>query len=180
MSTHGVTEYEGRTERILELKQKELWVEFGRPTTAWDDEDNPPSPVPGAEDVDIPYLYVKATYKTLCRPASNEEYEAAGTDAVMIGTSKYIYVADEDAYTESARFLFVKATIDVANGHPAGTFRQVRLFSDLEPLIGHETDTWLLPENVTSPGIRQWTDTCPPEICTSAARRSVLITMEST
>lgn len=181
MSTYGVTEYEGRIERILELKVKDLWVEFGRPTTAWENESSPPSPVPGATDVDTPYLYLKATYKTLVRSAvDNAEYEEAGGNAVTIGAVQYVYIADEDAYDESAYWLFVKATIDVLNGHPAGAYRQVRLFSGLEPALGHETDTWLLPANVTNPGRRQWIDTCAPEITTSGSRKSAYILIEST
>lgn len=181
MSTHGVSEYEGRIERILDLKNKNLWVELGRPSTPWPNENIPPSPVPGAADVETPYLYLKGTFKTLCRPAAtDQEYEAAGANSVMIGSSKYIFIADADAYTESARWLFVKVTVDVANGHPAGTYRQVRLFGELEAALGHESETWLLPGNVTSPGKRIWTDTCPPEIVTSAARKSALILIEST
>jgi hypothetical protein len=181
MSDYGVTEYEGRIERILELKNKDLWVEFGRPTTPWDDENIPPSPVPGAVDVDTPYLYVEATLKTVCRPAvDNDEYVAAGANAVTVGTTQYIFVADEDAYDESARWLYVKAAIDVAGGYPSGTYRQVRLFSGLTPALGHESDAWLLPANVTDPGIRQWTDTCPPEINTAAAKKAANIIIEST
>ena len=181
MSDYAVTEYEGRIERILDLKNKPLWVQFGRPVTPWPDENNPPNPIPGDTDVEPPYLYVAATYKSLIRPATDAEYDAAADpDRVMVGVTKYLYVADVDAYTQSARWLYIKATIDVAAGFPAGTFRQVRLFSNLVAVLGHENDAWLLPANVTSPGTRIWTDNCPPEICTAAVRRSAYIVIEST
>ena len=131
MSDYGVREYEGAIEAVVTLKQKDLWVEFGRPVTPWPlvaatppatgMVEQPPSPVPGATDVEAPYLYVRATHKSLVRPASDEEYVAAGDPGrALIGASKFILVADADAYTQSARWLYVKATIDVANGYPAG------------------------------------------------------------
>ena len=177
-----MTEYEGRVERALELKAKTLWVEFGRPSTPWDTEASPPSPTPGATDVDIPYLYVKATYKTLCREAaSQQEYDDAGLDAVTINATQYVYITDEDAYDELAYFVFIRTTIDVLGvGHPAGTFRQFRLFSGLEPTMGHENDLWLLPANVSAVGKRVWVDTCPPEITSVAAKKSALIIIELT
>ena len=180
MSNEGVSAYEGMVERALELKQKDLWIEFGRSVTPWTDENNPPSPVPDDVDVDPPYLYVHATYKSLCREATDAEFAAAGdSGAVMVGTTKYLFIADADAYTQVAYFLFIKAIVDCANGYPSGTFRQTRLFSGLQAVMGHENDAWLLPSNVTGPGRLQRIYNYPPEIVTAAARKSAQIIIKS-
>lgn len=156
-----MTEYDGRTQRAVEFKNRTLWMEFGRPSTPWPDDASPPSPTPGETDVDIPYLYVKVADKSICRPCTEQEYEAADPDdRASVGSLQYLKVADEDAYDESARCVYCRAVVGSWD-HPAGMFRQARLYSDLVPQAGYENSTWLLPENVTDPGIRQWFDTFP-------------------
>ena len=48
MSAVATTTYVGRIKRALAFKGLDLWGCWGRSTTPWDDENNPPSPVAGS------------------------------------------------------------------------------------------------------------------------------------
>ena len=167
----GVREYEGAIKAFLRLKQDILWLELGQPTTNWADDAAPPTPTEGATDVETPYLYVRTDLVTLCRLATNDtEYQATDPDLrITIGGVEYIFITDANAYTQATRWLLVRASVDVTAGMPAGTYRQVRLLTGLQPATGHECESWLLPAHVTSPGLREWTENVSAVTTSSAA-----------
>lgn len=179
----GVTGYEGRVEEAIDLKNKTLWMCFCRTETAWPttlttDDDNPPSPLPTDAEDDEPYLYVKSEYKTLCRPVTLEVFEA--TDPLLrvaIGSGRpdvapvyYVYESsDATAYENSARWVYMRARLDVAAGiHPPGVFRQIKVYSGLIPAAGEGAATWLLPDHVEDRGKMRWIRNYPRTIVSDA------------
>jgi len=138
----------GRIYDALALKTNAtLWVALGR-TTAWSDEQNPPAASPSATTIEEPIVYVKIPDEgvlSLCKRVESSE------DVVVDGT-KFDYVADGNAYTENAHFLFIQADYD-GTTMPYANYRQKAIFADLTPASGHESDTWLAPANVEDEGV---------------------------
>jgi hypothetical protein len=152
----GVAGYEGLVEKALDFKAKDLWFCFGMKTTAWDDNDAPPAVLPADNSANEQYLWVQATQKTLCILVDEETYLAAASDErVTLGGVYYVFVDDADAYTNYARYLYVRCLLDTNAGLPPGTFRQVKIFSGTTQDSGPGA-TWVLPENVTSNGKFRW------------------------
>ncbi len=120
------------------------WIAVGR-QTAWTDEDNPPTET--RTDVLVePIIYVRAWGITLCKAVES------GGDITFKGQS-YQSVDDEDAITEGARFLYLKAELHPAQSQPYGTYRQAAVVADVTPATGHESDDWLAPADVSDPGL---------------------------
>ncbi len=146
----GITSYDAQVERALWIKAKNLWIAIGR-TTAWPTEQIPPSETPGTHDIDEPVAYHRPSVLSLARPVSS------GGDVTFNG-QQYAFVADVDAYTEYARFIYFKAVFDPIEdpGLPLTGFRQSCVYSGLVPAAGHESDQWLAPANVSDPGILEY------------------------
>jgi hypothetical protein len=167
----AVTTYSGRARRALLHKTNSTYfVGIGR-TTAWDDEDNPPDPLPTASTIEEPVVYVTPTQVTLCKVVSS------GEDVTHLGT-KYEFVADVDAIDEGARFLYMLARFDPTSGQPYDTFRQVALFSNLTPASGHESDSWLAPANVDDEGLLEYLDNDVATIMTDTRLEVIEIMIE--
>ena len=140
----------------------DLWVIMGQ-TSEWTDENDPDSPTPGSETIVEPFVAIKPIVKTMAVEVTEEAYTAL-TDgfraAVSIeGTIKYLeLVADADAYTRGARYLYIKALYDpVVAGHPAFvSFRTYYLTSALVPSAGYENATWLVPDNIDDYGLLEY------------------------
>lgn len=171
----GVSGYEGRVEDALELKSKDLWFCFCKNSTPWPDggdtdETKVPSHLPADADVDEPYLFVKAEYKSIARVATEEEYDAVDPSArILIRTGgsdddpedppiyvRYLFIADADAYENDARWVYARTAIDASGAHPMGSFRTIKMYSGLTPGARYEGATWLLPENVEDRGVFRW------------------------
>ena len=122
-----------------------FWIGVGR-RTAWSDENAPPDPDPTAVAIEEPIVYVRAAFVRLAKTVTIHE------DVVHLG-QKYAWVADADAITQGARWLYIKAELNPGlDGQPYHAFRQVGIFNNLVPATGHETDDWLAPANGASPG----------------------------
>jgi len=131
---------------LLEKTNSEFWVGIGR-TTPWDDEETPPAVDLDAVDIEEPIVYVQATQTHLCKVVTT------GEDVIVAGV-KYAFVADEDALTEIAEFIYMVGEFTgTVGGQPHADFRQWGVLRNLVPAAGHETDTWLAPANVEDPGI---------------------------
>jgi hypothetical protein len=166
MSAHATTTYLGRVKRALAFKALTLWFGMGRSATPWPDENNPPSPAPGDSDISEALFFAKPEVKSLCRPLSQGDWELLAPDARVprsINGVYYALVADVDAYDEIARWVYLRGVMDVELSHPAGTFRQTAVFSDLVPDAGYEAATWLLPVNVDDRGSMEWIDNNKPK-----------------
>lgn len=167
----AVTTYSGRARRaLLHKTNSTYWVAIGR-TTAWDDEDNPPDPTPSTSAITEPIIYVTPTTVSLCKVVTS------GEDITHLGT-KYEFVADEDAITEGARYLYMLARFDPTSGQPYDTFRQVAMYSNLVPGTGHESDSWLAPANVSSEGLLEYIDNDVATIMTETRLEVIEIMIE--
>lgn len=146
----GITSYDAQVERALWIKTKSLWIAIGR-TTPWPNENLPPAEAPGDSAIAETISYVRPSVISLARPVSS------GGDAT-ISRQQYLFVADADAYTQYARFIYFKALFDPAEtpGLPLNTFRQSAIFSGLTPAAGHENDQWLIPADVAATGILEY------------------------
>ena len=167
----AVTTYSGRSRRALLHKTgSTYWVAIGR-TTAWDNEESPPDPSPNDTGVTEPIIYVTPTTVALCKVVTS------GEDITHLGT-KYEFVADEDAITEGARFLYLMTRFDPTSGQPYDTFRQVGLYSNLVPASGHESDSWLAPANVSDAGLLEYIDNDVATIMTETRLEVIEIMIE--
>lgn len=145
----GVTTYAGRTRRaLLHKSNSTYWCAIGR-TTAWDVESAPPSPSPGATNIDEAIVFVLPSVVSLCKPVDT------GEDVTVNGQG-YAFVADVDAMTEGARFLYLKTVYNPADGIPTANFRQNAVFTELEPAAGYENNQWLAPINVSDVGVLEY------------------------
>ncbi|MEW6352109.1 MAG: hypothetical protein AB1646_23910 [Thermodesulfobacteriota bacterium] len=165
MSSQATTTYRARVKRALEMKNgDQLWVAMGR-TTAWPEETSPPAPLPGATDIDEAIAFGKPVLATLARIVSEAEYgQLTGQQRVTLYLGGEVirlgFVADGDAMTQSARFLYYRAVFNPALGHPAGPFRQVGIFSSLVPAAGYENADVLAPAHVQDRGLLEYIDHC--------------------
>lgn len=142
---YGVATYEGRIKRALNMKTDSvLWCAVGH-TAVWPGEPDPPDEDPATTAIDTPIVYVKPSSVSLCKAVES------GGDVTIEG-QQYEFVADVDAYTEGARFLYLTTTFD-PDIHPYANFRQFGVYSDLTPSVGHENDDWLAPANVDDDGV---------------------------
>jgi len=129
------------------MKTDGVWGAIGR-TAAWPDEENPPEVDVMAHAIDTPIVYARPANMSLAKVVTT------GEDFTFNGV-KYAYVADVDAYTQAARFLFMQFEFDPSEG-PYAAFRQDGVYADLVPAVGHESDLWLAPANVSDDGILMW------------------------
>lgn len=158
----AVIKYKSRIKRALEMKNYSvLWVVIGR-QTAWDDEEDPPTALPGTDDIEEPIVAVRPAVISMAKEVTEEAYNLLGEGYRAItsvaGIVKYLeLVADEDAYVDAARILYLRATVDpVVLGHPGHDFRVYYVVSDLIPSAGYESATWLAPENIDSYGMLEY------------------------
>lgn len=145
----GVTSYRARARRALLHKQNSTyWVAIGR-TTPWPNEDSPPLPSPGTNDIEEAIVFVRPQLVSLAKAV------LADGD-VEIDGQQFAFVADEDAVAEAGRFLYIKAVFNPADGIPTANFRQRAVFTELAPAAGHELDQWLAPANVSARGVMEY------------------------
>jgi hypothetical protein len=143
----GVTSYKKRAKlALLDKTNSIFWVAIGR-TSEWPNEAAPPVAAPGDLGLEEPICYVRPQTISLCKLVDT------GEDVIHKG-NKYAFVTDANAVAEDARFLYLFARFDPTSGQPYANFRQVAVYDGLRAVAGHESDLWLAPSNVDSPG--QW------------------------
>lgn len=142
----GVATYVGRALRAVQFKQANtIWAVTGR-QTPWADENVPVQPLPTITSILEPVCFVKPQIIKLCKTVTS------GGDVQILG-QRYAFVDDDDALTESARYIYSLARFDPTIGQPYGDFRQVGLYVNLIPATGYDNDLWLDPLNVADPGV---------------------------
>jgi len=145
----GVTTYGARTRRALIYKDANtFWCGIGG-TAAWTNEAAPPSPSPATTALDTPIVYVSPTTVSLAAPVTSG-------GSVTINGQQYSLVSDANAVAQGARYLYLLARFDPSTGMPVANFREFGIFTALVPMSGHESDPWLAPANVESPGVLEY------------------------
>jgi hypothetical protein len=150
MAVYGTATYAGCVDRAVDaFNNKVFWAGLGR-TTEWDDPDVPPDLDRTTTAIEEPIVYVIPDVISLCVPVNS------GGD-VTVGGQDYAFVEAGDAFTELARFVYIKAVFnpDITFGLPYANYRQCGILSDLVPVSGHENDQWLAPANVEDAGLLQ-------------------------
>lgn len=157
MSLIGCTSYKFAADLGVLVKNTwPLWVAIGR-TEAWSNELSPPTPSRGTDDIDTPIVFVRPTILTMARVVSKADYDLApagqkATVTIEKVDTYYVFVADEDAPDEYARFLYYRAEFNPVQGIPVDQFRQIGVYTKLVPAAGYEGANWLAPENVQDRG----------------------------
>jgi hypothetical protein len=163
MARQAVVKYQSRVKRALEMKQgDDLWIVLGK-TSAWADEAIPDTPLPGDITIVEPIVAIKVVTKYLATEITESAYlllaEVERAAVVIDETMVYLQlVADEDAYTAAARYLYLKVTYDpIIEAHPSFTsFRVYYATSALVPSAGYENASWLAPANIDDYGLVEY------------------------
>jgi hypothetical protein len=163
MARIATTTYGARVKRGLDLKNgDDLWFALGK-TSAWPNDESPPSPLPGDTEVTEPFIVFKPIIKSMAREVSQVEYDALQESqrgvVVIDEVIRYLkLVSDENAQTEVARYVYLRGVSNPALGHPAATFRQIGIYSGLVPAAGYENAEWLATTNVDQYGLLEYLD----------------------
>lgn len=146
----AITTLNSHIQRAVEFFQKDdIYFGIGR-TTAWEDEDSPPEPVFETSTIEEPIGFKKAEQAYLVVP--DEEGEIVYQD------STWSVVTLDEAFVKKARYVFISTTIRY-DELPLGRYRQVGVYSGLEPVEGTAPGKFnLLPEEVKVQGILEVID----------------------
>jgi len=151
----AITTYCGRARRALLHKlNSTYWLAVGR-TTAWTDEQAPPTPAPGVIDIEEAIVFVPAEMVRLAKFVQSLE------DVVVKG-NRYKFVEDVDAIEQQARFIYIKGRFDPSTDQPYGTFRQLAIFTGVAPKTAYQGRPWLAPAHVQSRGVLEYIENKPP------------------
>lgn len=135
--------------RALEFSQKEdVYAVIGK-TSAWPDDNNPPTPDPETTVIPEALGYVKVQQNTLIVP------DVAGP--IELYQIKWRTVADVDAYTEKARHVWLQGEFQYDDVPVAVSYRMVGITTGLtkQPLVP-PLQTLLLPADVLDPGVLEY------------------------
>jgi len=149
MST-GITTNYSKIHNGIRFKNQTLWMAIGR-TTPWTNESSPPAETSTTTSIDEIKGFVKITNKSMVYEVSS------GEDIVVLG-NKYKFSSDNDAYSNNAKFVYLKG--EILNSYfietPFFKYRQIGIYSNLVPVTGHEGDLYLDPSNVSDAGILEY------------------------
>lgn len=141
----GAMVYSADVLAALDLKnQHTFWLAVGRTTTPWSDEENPDDEILTTTDIIEIAGYKLADVVSLVK--------LDGGGPIAFNGQNYSLVNDVDAFTEGARFLYIKASL-THDQFPVVAFRQTAVYADLTPNGGHEADDPILPGDVSDNGI---------------------------
>jgi hypothetical protein len=153
----AVSTYAGRANRAkLLYESTDFWMGIGR-TTPWPTEMAPPSPTISATALEEPIVYVKSEIASLCKTINI-------SPSVTVRGQGYKYVLPGDAIAEFARFIYIRARFDPSTDQPYATFRQIAIFSSLEPTQAHVSDLWLAPADVLDVGVCEYIENNAPTV----------------
>ena len=147
-----ITTNKARTLLALDLVQKYSSVYFSiGQATAWNSNDTPPTEDPTTSIIANPIAYAQAKVATLCRPL--QQGEATPSDAIVWGASTYVRVAQADAYSQGATYVYFETTVAKADvGSDNVSYRTTGVNVGLVPKQG-VTKPVILPADVVSTGI---------------------------
>jgi hypothetical protein len=159
MDRIGVVNYNGSVAAGLAVKAlPSIWIVLGK-TSAWVNEASPDSPLPGNNVIVEPFVAIKPIILSMSSIVTLDTYNTLGSASkasVIVGdVPVYLQlVADVDAYTFTARYLYIQALFDpvVAQMTSATAWRTYYGVSGLIPTAGNENALWLPAANVESFG----------------------------
>lgn len=132
---------QGCTRVLKELKDScVFWFAVGR-TTAWLDEQNPPSEDATRTDIEEIQGFKKVERVAFVKP------DPMGT--ISFKGQNYKVVPDTDVWAELPLYLYFSAWL-LFDQFPVVTFRQTGLYVDVVPTPGSEGKDILLPDEVQS------------------------------
>lgn len=163
----ATTTYTGRIKRGLEFKNNNtLWFALGQ-TDPWPNDQSPPSPDPGQTSVNEPFIAFRPAILSMAAEITQDQYNLLpdASKAIVVIDQVVVYLqlfADTDAYTNIARYVYLRGVSNPALGYPGKTFRQVGVYTNLVPAAGYENNQWLVPTNITSFGQLEYVDNGGP------------------
>lgn len=135
------------------LKEREdMYLAIGKGITPWSNENNPPAEDASTTDISELIGMKKCETVSLARKVLQGE-EPTG-QVVDYEGERWLLVNEQDAYTENAHYLYIKATLRGAE-LPVGTYRQVGIYTGVEVKDG-VTTTAVLPSELDSNGVLQF------------------------
>lgn len=108
--------------------QSSTFFVIGR-TTAWSNEEAPPTPDPKTKNIEEVIGYKQASVVSLCRPIREEEEPAYET--VEYGDRTWVLIPEDKAFEEEAKWLYYYTEIK-GDELPTGFYRQVGVYVNLE------------------------------------------------
>jgi len=141
----------------LKNKVESTYIGIGR-TSEWENDSTPPQPTRDETSLDETIGYKKVDTASLCRKLSRGEETNYST--VTYQGEEWALVPDEQAYEEQATHVYFEGTIE-GNELPLGLYRQVGIFTGLEPNEG-ETNEALTPDKVMNQGLLEAIENRPP------------------
>ena len=148
----GITTYSGRIHRGIVFKNaNDLWLAIGR-TTPWTNETNPPVESESTTNLTELKGFRKITNKSMCYTVSS------GLGDINVLGQDYKFCSDNDAYSNDARFVYLRGEIFNSDfiENPTFSYRQIGIYSNLTPATGHEGSLVLDPGYVTDNGVLEY------------------------
>lgn len=137
----------GHVENAIRLSTRgNLYFELAK-STAWTTETSPDSEIITTTDLDTSIAFKKVASATLVYPTTDTTL----TNTITYGSQLYATSTTDDAYTNNAQYVLLKAQLGVAELSPF-TFRQIGVRADTvyaSSVTGDST----LAANVTDKGI---------------------------
>lgn len=154
----AVTTTKAHVNIALYLKNKisSTYLGIGR-KEPWDDEEFPPAPDKGREELDSPIGYKKVNLVSLCRRIEDES-EATYPTTTYRG-EVWELIPDDKAYEEGATEVYFETRV-FGNEIATGEYRQVGIFTGLEPVEG-VTKPNLKPSEVKDVGTLEFFENRP-------------------
>lgn len=121
-----------------------LYIAIGR-TTAWADEENPPSPTGNETEVEEIIGFKEVDQELLVVPD-----EVDGT--LNFRGQKWREIEEADIYTEECHWIYISASL-YGDSLPLDTYRQIGLYSGLSPHTEYEGNNYLEPYQVEDTGV---------------------------
>lgn len=145
----------------LQERMDSTYLVIGK-KTAWTDDDNPPAEVDTTTSLSEVIGYKKLKQLSLARPlAEGEDPETLRFPVVTYGGKSWALIPKEEAYAESARWLYMEAEL-YPDDLPLGPYRQKGIHVGVVPHEGI-TKQSLLPSEVSNPGILKFYENKEPQ-----------------
>lgn len=147
-----VTTTSARVLIALDLVQKYSSIYFGiGQSSTWNTNDTPPTESESTTAISNPIAYCQTKTATLCRPL--QQNETAPSDAITWGDNTYVRVAQGDAYSQMATYVYFETVVNKADISTSNViYRTTGVYVGLVPNYGVVKPV-LLPSDVSNTGV---------------------------